>query len=128
MPPLEDLEETEPALLWEFRRFDGAGEAVVADAPEELDVRWVTTTRWVPGPDGQTLQIDAKVCPPRAVPPGSLLFRGSLSDYQDALLDGTAELYKTATRSEAKDLKGRHARYEYGCTFYRGSLPGTTGP
>lgn len=128
MPPLEDVDGVEPALLWEFRRHDGSGESVVADAPEPLDVRWVTATRWVPGADGQALQIDAKVSPPRAVPLGSLFFRGTESDYHDALTDGTAELYKVATRQEARDVKGRTTRYEYGCTFYRGALPDTTGP
>ncbi len=128
MPALEDIDGAEPALLWERRREDGAGEAVVAAAPECLPVRWVETTRFVPGETGEMIQVDAMVSPPRAVPMGSLFYRGDLTDWQAAGAAGTRELYKSVTRKSARDLKGRWARWEYGLTFYRGSLPDTAEP
>lgn len=128
MPPLEDLDGTEPALLWERRREDGAAEAVVSAAPEELDVRWVDRTTFVRGDSGEVLRLEAKVSPPREVPLGSLFFRGDLSDWQDAGAAGTRVLYKVETRAAATDLKGRATRYEYGLSFYRGALPTTTEP
>jgi hypothetical protein len=127
VPPLEDLDHHDPALLWEFRRYDGAGDLVVADAPEPVDVQWVDRTRFARGPDGQQVQIDATVAVTRddPVPMNSLMFRGALSDYSAGV---EVTVMQVVSRNEARDLKGRAVRREYGLAFYRGKLPTTTGP
>jgi hypothetical protein len=130
VPPLEDLDHHDPALLWEFRRYDGAGDLVVADVPEPVDVQWVDRTKFLRGPDGQQVQIDATVAVTRdvsagPVPLNSLMFRGELSDYTAGV---EVTVMQVVSRAEARDLKGRAVRREYGLAFYRGKLPTTTGP
>lgn len=128
MPPLEDLDADTDAILWEFRRYDGSGDVVVADAPEELTCRWVDRVRFVRGPDGQLVQIDATVAVSGRdgpVPLNSLVFRGTLSGYAAAT---EQTVMQVVHRAEATDVKGRAARREYGLAFYRGKLPTVTGP
>ncbi len=53
------------------------------------------------------------------------MFRGTISEYTAG---EEISVMQVLTKGEAKDIKGRIMRREYGLAFYRGKLPTTTEP
>lgn len=128
MPPLEQMDLTEKAILWELMRRDEDGDPVVAGEGVEIDVRWVVGQRLVMDAQGNQRAVDATVVVDQDVPLGSVLWRGSRSDLEATTLTGTDtlpddSLMEAVVKNEAWDLKGCDVRRTLGLVYFRDTFP-----
>lgn len=130
MPSLEDIDCRQGcAVMWERYGTTRQGQPVLR-YPVEVGVRWVNRRGETLDPKGQTQATDADVAVDRAVPVGSIMWRGSLSE-----VPGTADppepsgdLFEVLSSSTAEDLKGRTTRYELKLRRWNDTLPATVNP
>jgi len=127
MPPLEDFDQVDTAVLWEWASVDGYGRQRVAE-PVEVPVRWVQ--KWIEVPDGQgsSIILEATVALDRRVRVGSILWLGTLEEWEeDHFGTGTSiddpELHVVRTSNNTNDVKGISDRWELGLQRWRQELP-----
>jgi hypothetical protein len=119
MPPLEEMDLHQPAVLWRLTGRDRYGEPTLA-APEEITVRWDETRREATGTDGSTIAIDVTVVSTENIPDNSLLWLGELADYEEGAEE---ERMQVVTRSKTPSIHARFTRYQYGLARFRDTLP-----
>lgn len=131
MPPLERMDLTEYAVMWEASRYGRDGFQVVL-SPVQLRVRWEETNFDRMDANGHMITIDVVIASTQNIPIGSLMWEGKLADLSGMDTDeevGTGslipdqDLYEVVFRVRAKDLKGRITRYEFGLKRYKDTLP-----
>lgn len=118
MPPLEEIEGDEPAVLWAKSGEDANGEPVVGD-PRQVWCQWAWKQRQVLGPNGAPTAVDATVSDLAQgidVPLGSLFWQGSLEDFSAADAPFVMEVISI---DQAMDLKQRFTAVNYGLAFFR---------
>ena len=124
MPPMEEANLTDYAVLWEITEFsDQFGNPVVSN-PVEIACRWEDGFQQIEGPDSQILSIEATVAVLINIPIGSILWKGKLEDLPHPI----NSLKKVVMYDSASDLKGRVAcRYVMLNTYNNSVLPAMTG-
>lgn len=124
MPPFEEMDRVDTALLWERIGTGGRGQAIVASIPIELQVQWDGSQSVVLDAVGNKIAVDSSVIADRVILVGSIMWQGSLDD-----LEGTGTSPPTADLMEVKyyngtsDIKGRNMVHEVKLLRYNSELP-----
>ena len=132
MPPFEEMDRYQPAVLWEADGFDAYGQPTADRAsPVELEVRWNFKRSEAPGPDSTDILLDATVVADRVIKVGSRMWPGGLSDYygtgSGSGLDDSSDVYRVVFCNRTLDLKGgRSTRYDVGLQKFRGDAGETS--
>jgi hypothetical protein len=123
MPSPETAALTDDAVLWSKAGHDATGEAKVS-SPMQIECRWVWKKTQSTDATGNTVMLDATVVVDREIEDGSILWNGTLEEWEDVGSEETnPELMEVKTYKETKDMRGRETYRELGCAFYRGRLP-----
>jgi hypothetical protein len=124
MPPFEDMDLTDVAILWPVAGRDANNEPLVGE-PQQISCRWVQKNREVVTAQGESLGLDATAVVDREVAPESIMWLGALEDWyggQGSAGDST-QLMQVKTTEFARDVKGRVTRRTVGLTRFRDRLP-----
>lgn len=113
------------AVLWTASGFDENGQPTVGATPTQVCCRWNRVRRQARDPKGNPITITAEVVVKQDVEPGSIMYEGSLEQYQ-AETSGQAPLLEVVTFNHTPDLKNRAKYRQLSLMAYRGSLPSTT--
>jgi DNA-binding transcriptional LysR family regulator len=93
-------------------------------AATEILARWEDTNEEVTGAGGEAIGLEAKITVAVAVSIGSIVWKGSIEDFNEAEEAGTTlELYEAKTLERIPDLKGRGVSRVLGLTRHRATLP-----
>lgn len=131
MPPLEQMDLHDPAVLWGYIRTDRNGEPVVAQ-PVQIMTRWEEGQLEIPRPGDTVLTVDAVIATNRNLALNSIIWEGQLLpdgtylSYDDVAYPSTGPtkyIYEIVHRVRAKDVKARYRRYEFGLRRYKDRLP-----
>lgn len=116
------------ALKWDRDGNDTFGRPAIEADPTELRVRWQDVNEEMTDPEGQRVLVSVKVHSTETIEIGSILWLGSLSDWDD-VVQGTngTNLMCVKAIEYVPNINGRHKRRVYGLQFYGNSLPTTTG-
>lgn len=117
MPPPEEMDLNQDAVLWPFNGIDDSGEPSVGP-PQAVAVRWEDKRSQSVSETGTVLALDAQVKVGLEVALGSHIWKGRLADFTDA---DTNEIMVVQTYSEIPDLKGRGVTRVVGLSFLRNS-------
>lgn len=119
MPAFETMDLHDTAVLWVRSGKDKYNEPTVT-APIEVMVRWTFTDSRMVNKNGDEVQLDAEVVVSRDVPYDSLLWLGTLSDWQGVGSGGQdTELMQVKVKRYAQDIKGRNTRRTLGLMRYK---------
>ncbi len=124
-PPLEYMDLTDRALMWEVSRVDRHGMPLLS-ALVELPVRWEEGQVERMDAEGQLIVVDVTLATDQNIPIGSLMWEGSEEDLEDEV--GTtgipeSDIYEVITKMRGKSLKGEYTRYEFGLKRFKDTLP-----
>jgi hypothetical protein len=120
VPPPEDADLYQTAVLWEAVEKPTRDGELVVEAPRGVDCRWVNRRTERPGPDGRPVAFDGTVSLAELIPDDSVMWLGELKDWSDT---GRQRLMTVTFVGETPDVKGREVRYDYRLMRFRGSLP-----
>lgn len=121
MPPVEQTDMVDKAMMWEFVRTDRKGMPIVS-SPEEIVCRWEEGQYEMKDAEGQVLVVDVVMASIQNIKVGSLLWEGSEDDLEELVgtsLIPTDAIYEIVLRNRAKDLKGGVTRYEFGLRRFK---------
>lgn len=125
MPPFEEMDRYQSAVLWEVNGYDAYGQPTVdRGGPVELSVRWNYVKKEAPGPDEAGVLLDATVVTDRVIKVGSRMWPGELADYlgtgSGSGFDDSSDVYRVVYCNRTFDLKGGRAkRYDVGLMKFR---------
>lgn len=122
MPSPESNDLIHAAVVWAYAKRDRFGNLKLSGA-KQIDCRWKQKVRMATGPDGNPVAIEATVRVPEAIRVGSVMWKGELKDWDDALKD---DLFEVVFYNEADDLKGRDTARSVDLKRYRANLPAGT--
>jgi len=119
MPPLEEMDRHQKAVLLEYTGLDSESERTFA-APVEIDVRWTWTRSYSTDAQGNKIALDAKVVTGQQVPVGSLMYLGTEDEWLGTgSASNDSELCEVAVERTGTDIKHRFTRYSYSLKRYR---------
>jgi hypothetical protein len=126
MPPLEYTERHDDALLWPLTGRGNYGEPLIdAGNPVELKVRWETRRDERVNREGTTIATVARLEVDREIAEGSLMRRGTLSEWRGTGSgDTSADILTVAIYEEVPDLRDREIYRIVSLSEYKGTLPG----
>ena len=125
--PLEYMDMTSLAMLWENSgASDREGNPTVI-APVEITCRWEEDQRESYDKNGNLVTTDVTICTTRNILIGSIIWEGGLTDLaaQDvgsAMLP-VSDIYQVLFRSRAKSIGGEVVRYEFSIKRYMDIVP-----
>lgn len=126
MPPLEQQNFHDTAVLWEKTGDDYEGEPIVSDTPTEIACRWENRQTQSMNPDGTVIGLDAQVYVRQDIVVDSLMMKGSLTDLTGTGFDDPDPLLMQVKSVRVlTDLKGRVTFRQIGLMRFRGKLPNT---
>lgn len=120
MPAIEETDLIHFAVLWVPTGRTENNEPTVAD-PVEIQCRWVNKRTSTVRPDGTTIGLDATVVVDREIPADSLMWKGRLREWDDAL---KGSIMRVEWYAESDDLRGVFTGRKVGLTRYKADLPG----
>jgi hypothetical protein len=124
VPPLEEMDREQDAVLWPWVGTDRHNEPLFADK-EDVAVRWVERRTEMRDPQGGVVAVDVTAVVDRVIAPGSRMGLGTVAEY-DAMGTGTGatgEVLQVVAYAETADLRGRFARRTVGLARFRDALP-----
>lgn len=115
MPPLEQFDLLDYAVLCPFSGFDGYG-MPTRDTPQEIMCRIERTKRQFIDPQGNTITTDAWMAVGLEVTVHSTVVLGRLSNWlgTGSAIDEEEEVYEVAALEIIPDVDNREIRYEIG--------------
>lgn len=125
MPPLEEMDRHDTAVLWPATGLDRYGKPTIG-SPVELTpedgtgVRWVAKKKQIMSPQGQPVGVDVTVILDREVPIGSKMWKGALEDWDD---EAQTDVMEVVAYEGAEDLKGRHTTHSVMLKRHGDDLP-----
>lgn len=125
MPPLEQMDMHDTAIMWEFVRTDRKGMPIVS-SPEEIRCRWEEGQFELKDSEGQQLVLDVIMTTTQDIPLGSLLWEGTETQLRTLVgnsLTPTSGIFECVIRGIARDLKGRVNRHEFGLKRFKDKFP-----
>lgn len=125
MPPLEQMDMHDYAILWAFVRTNRTGMPFVA-SPVEIRCRWEEGQFELKDSEGQQLVLDVIMTTTRDIALGSILWEGSEDSLEDLVgtsLTPTSGIFECVIRGVARDLKGRVNRHEFGLKRFKDRFP-----
>lgn len=124
MPSPESDGRHQQCVLWKFAgSYSNNGSPKVQD-PIEITVRWTDTYSEITDQQGNTVIVDASVVTDRDIPVHSLLWEGTLADWQ-----GTGsgmepnDLMRVVSSRKVPDVKGREFKRTLKLSRYQDALP-----
>ena len=122
MPPIEEDELDQTALLWERIGTNDNGEPLLSLLPQEIDVRWENQFGGL-GAISDESKYDVRIVVDRDIPKGSILRLGDLSDWQGtgSALD-EQDLVEVVFSFKVPDLKAREYRRVVYCNRSRSGI------
>lgn len=124
MPPIEVSNRFQKVLLWTRISEDRYGIPTL-NPVQEILARWENKKGEMLDDKNQVVGIDARVHVVIALPIGSLMWEGKLSDFPSDTTSIT-NLMQVIACEDAKDIKGRQIRREYGLKRFTQKLPNIT--
>lgn len=129
MPPIEEVDLHQKAVLWPKAGFDRHGQPKVGTGVS-IDVRWDSKRRQMVDSQGNPVAVDATAVVLIEIEPGSAMWLAPDNSY-DPLEQwyGTgsagedSSVMEVAVYNETPDTKARVVRRTVGLTFYRDTLP-----
>ncbi len=124
-PPLEQMDLTQTAILWEIVGYDRNGMPTIS-AGVEIPVRWEEGNTEMVDTNDQRILVDVSIASNRNIKVDSLMWEGSIADLNELAGTGSPppdDLYQVVMRIRAKDILGRYNRYEFGLKRYKDRLP-----
>jgi len=118
MPVLEESDLHEYAVLWSAGGVDDYGNPTVS-APVEIPCRWLIGMRESLDAEGNIIGVSDTVIVDRAIPIGSILWKGRLKD----LPSSPTDLKQVIEYRETPDVKGRKRRRMVLLSRYSDQLP-----
>lgn len=130
MPPIEQKDCLQKALIWETNGIDEYGQFKRSATSEEIDVRWIYKQSEAMDSQGTPISIDATVISLQEYKVGSFLWRGSQEDLESELpgtstgntLLPTSNLFQVVMVSVTSDIRDREIRYELQLKRFNGKL------
>jgi hypothetical protein len=124
MPPFEQMDREQPAVLYAVNGNTDEGEITVSGGVQ-LDVRWEDKQLQIFDANGQPVAIDAVVTVDRAIPVNSILWQGQLDEIDELATDLVLTQVKTC--KVIPSLDARETNYVVGVARFKGRLPTITG-
>lgn len=129
MPPIEETDLLDTALLWRAIGYDSHGQRTFGD-PAEIRCRWLTNKHVVLDPKGSNIISDGVVVVDEDIDIGSLMWLGTLEDWNGMFgaVGSSAvpsDLMQVKSFKSTPDVRARVARREVGVMRYR-DLPETS--
>lgn len=123
MPPLEEMDRDETAVLWKYKGKDNFNNIIVHQ-PVEIQTRWEQVQEGTFGPQTRPVDYDVTVeLDDNTIPEDSLFWLGELADWPGT---GTAnqdeEVFYLHRIEFLKDLKGRVTNYYGRLKKFMGSI------
>jgi hypothetical protein len=123
MPPLEEMDRHQDAVLWQSGATDEFGRPT-AGPPVGLKVRWIQKRGEGVDSNGDAVAYDARVILDREVTVGSHMWLGSLEDWDD---EGADEVMYVAGTNKVPSLNGRFYLFSVMLKRFREDLPAVEG-
>lgn len=131
MPPIEEMDCNQPAVLWRIRGGNYHGEGVLdengeplLEDPYQIYVRWENVMREVVAPDGATVTIFAELVVTEPIPTNSLLWRGCLEDFLGTGSGADdADLMQVHSYEEIPSYHARAVKREVTLKKFKDTLP-----
>lgn len=129
MPPIEEVDLHQKALVWPYAGFDRYSQPKVS-APVDIDCRWDSKRRQMVDSKGNKVGVDATVVVLDPVDIGSTIWLAPDSSY-----DASEQWYGTGSAgedsgvmevivcNETPDMRNRVTRVTLGLVFYRDTPP-----
>lgn len=126
MPPLETDDLLQIAVLWELDSYDTYGKPTVHD-PIEIPCRWVDVSEHSKRNVTTSESLDSKVSVDRAVPLGSIMWLGRLSDWTGVRPnpDEDNSVMVVSKYNYTPDIRAREIRRILGLNRFRDAWPST---
>jgi hypothetical protein len=118
MPPIEEMDLEDTAVIWVKTGVDRYNEPVLT-TPSEIPCRWIDVRKQSIGRDGTPLALDAIVIVADPVREGQVMWRGTLATWNPALKN---ELVEIVTLKNTPSSNGRNARIELGLRKFKQKL------
>lgn len=124
MPPVEEMDRNDEAVLWPLVGYSRRVEPVLG-VPRQIYVRWVGKQSRTLTPTGNTIALDATVVVDEDIPMGSILWKGAIEDLigTGSFTSPTDSLFQVKAVNSTDDLRGRFARRSCGLMRFSGRLP-----
>lgn len=124
MPPLEEHDLIEDAVLWEAAGRDRYNNPKVS-AAQDILVRWTFARREAPDPQSSVYSYDATLAYHERIPDGSIVWEGNIESMVGTGTDEIPEsdLYQVIGAEHNADIKSRISRYEHHLQRFSDSLP-----
>lgn len=124
MPAFETMDRYQVAVLWPKTGTNRNGQPIVSPTPVQIRVRWDDQQAERLDPQGNTIRIDATVVVDREIEVGSIMYKGSISDFAGTGSDEEpAGLMLVKSYDETPDIKKRFKRRVVTLMRYTDSLP-----
>lgn len=123
MPPLEEMDRNETAVMWKYKDKDQFANIIVYQ-PVAIQVRWEQTQQGGFDPQARPVDYDVTVeIDDNTIPENSLFWLGELADWPGTGLSNQDEQVFYLQRIEfEKDLKGRITNYLGRLKKFMGSI------
>lgn len=126
MPPFEEMDRYEKAVLWLCTGINSYGERTVA-APVEINVRWNKTRTDSQGSQDSDVKIEASVVVNQVITVGSTLWLGTLASWNATnTATNDSEVMIVVSYRETPSLKNEWRRREVDVSKYRNLQPSLT--
>lgn len=123
MPPIEEHDMYDTAVLWAAVGYDKRGQVLVAQ-PVEISCRWENSPTKVKDSTTNSATSHATVFSAEFIPLGSILWEGTLAAFMGTGSEGyDSGLMEVIGAPNTPDLKARFSRNQYSLSFYRDELP-----
>lgn len=122
MPPLETSDCQEDAVVWPLSGQDDDAHQTFSTAYDEVKVRWVRRQSSGKDAKGNNVTTDVQIACNQELTLDSVFWLGALDDIPGTSLVPSSDLWQVKTRDIAKDISGKHTRYEFGLVRWHDNL------
>lgn len=123
MPPLEEMDLTDKAVVWPITSIDSNGRPIVGE-PEEIDCKW-EEKRGRTRLSAESSDYEAKIRVADDIPIGSAIWLGELADWTGVRPDEGKDVLEIVAENKTYDLKGRFSHKMMTAIKLRNSWPNT---
>lgn len=124
MPAFETMDRVHTAVLWPATGKNELGQYVVGSPVQDIKVQWDDRRNEMLDNQGNVVSVDATVFSNRDIPMGSIMRKGSYSDWMGTGSGADlTDLMQVKMVQITDDLKGRNRVYFYGLMRYTDTLP-----
>ena len=123
MPAFEKMDRKQDALVWNKSSTSSLGQPVVSSTPVALMVRWDDFQSERLDRESNSIAIDATVVVDREIAVGSIMYKGTVSEWGAGSHDDVSGLMLVKLYDETPDIKNRNIRRTVSLCRYSDVLP-----